>query len=215
VLAAVAATALAAAAAAVALTAAPAASAESRPKVEVTPAPGAALHGQIMEKGREIRRAYVERRRVRARLAERLVDLYRADPPGALELVLTSDSLSDAVEAYRLLERISGHDAGLAAAVKGSAERIARLRAERAALKEAWEDRLAAIAHCESRGQPDAISPGGRYRGKYQFDRQTWRAVGGRGDPAAAPEREQDRLASKLYRQRGPQPWPVCGPPAG
>ena len=130
-------------------------------------------------------------------------------------MVLTSDSLSDAVEAYRLLERISGHDAGLAAAVTAAAERIARLRAERAALKEAWRERLAAIAHCESRGRPGAISPGGRYRGKYQFDLKTWRATGGRGDPAAAPEREQDRLAAKLYRQRGPQPWPVCGPPAG
>ena len=204
-----------AAAAIVALAAAPAASAPGPAGVEVTPAPGAALHDQILDKGREIRQAQADRRRVRARLADRIVDLYRTDPPGALELVLTSESLSGAMETYRLLERISGHDAGLAAAVDGAAARVARLRAERVALKQAWRDRLAAIAHCESRGRPDAISPGGAYRGKYQFDMKTWRAVGGRGDPAAAPEAVQDRLAAKLYRQRGPQPWPVCGPSAG
>ncbi|MDX6556750.1 MAG: hypothetical protein QOD86_2945 [Miltoncostaeaceae bacterium] len=210
-----AAAAIAAAATAVALSAAPATSSPGRAGAEVAPAAGAALHRQIMEKGREIRQAYVERRRLREQLAERIVEVYRSGPPEPLELVLTSDSLSDAFENYRLLERISGLDAGLAAAVKGSAGRIRELKAQREALREAWRDRLAAIAHCESRGRPDAVSPGGQYRGKYQFDLTTWNAVGGRGDPAAAPEWEQDRLAAKLYRQRGPQPWPVCGPPAG
>lgn len=71
--------------------------------------------------------------------------------------------------------------------------------------------RLERIARCESGGNPRAISPGGRYRGKYQFSRATWRAVGGRGDPAAAPEAEQDRRAAILYRREGPSPWPVCG----
>ena len=44
----------------------------------------------------------------------------------------------------------------------------------------------------------------GRYRGKYQFTRETWAAVGGTGDPAAAPEAEQDRRAAMLYAQAGP-----------
>lgn len=70
---------------------------------------------------------------------------------------------------------------------------------------------LAAIAACESGGSPRAVSAGGHYRGKYQFDYRTWRTVGGRGDPAAAPEDEQDMRAAVLYRQRGAQPWPVCG----
>ena len=34
--------------------------------------------------------------------------------------------------------------------------------------------------------------PTGSYRGKYQFSRATWRALGGKGDPAKAPEAEQD-----------------------
>jgi peptidoglycan hydrolase-like protein with peptidoglycan-binding domain len=70
---------------------------------------------------------------------------------------------------------------------------------------------LERIAQCESGGNPSAVSPGGQYRGKYQFSRATWRALGGSGDPADAPEWLQDRLALKLYRQRGSAPWPNCG----
>jgi hypothetical protein len=70
---------------------------------------------------------------------------------------------------------------------------------------------LRRIAECESGGNPRAISPGGTYRGKYQFSRSTWRNLGGTGDPADAPEWLQDRLALKLYRQSGTSPWPNCG----
>ena len=70
---------------------------------------------------------------------------------------------------------------------------------------------LRRIAECESGGNPRAVSPGGQYRGKYQFSRATWRGLGGRGDPADAPEWLQDRLALKLYRQSGTAPWPNCG----
>ncbi|MDX8151404.1 transglycosylase family protein [Patulibacter brassicae] len=70
---------------------------------------------------------------------------------------------------------------------------------------------LERIAACESGGDPTAVSASGQYRGKYQFDRQTWRAHGGSGDPAAAPEAEQDRIAARLLAARGTQPWPVCG----
>ena len=70
---------------------------------------------------------------------------------------------------------------------------------------------LERIAQCESGGNPRAISKSGRYRGKYQFDRATWKRWGGTGDPAAAPESVQDRIALKLYRARGTDPWPNCG----
>jgi peptidoglycan hydrolase-like protein with peptidoglycan-binding domain len=70
---------------------------------------------------------------------------------------------------------------------------------------------LARIAQCESGGDPTAISSSGRYRGKYQFTRSTWRSLGGTGDPARASEADQDRLALALYQQRGTAPWPVCG----
>lgn len=70
---------------------------------------------------------------------------------------------------------------------------------------------LARIAACESGGDPTAVSADGRYRGKYQFTRATWRAMGGSGDPAAAPEAEQDRRAAALLAQQGTAPWPACG----
>ena len=70
---------------------------------------------------------------------------------------------------------------------------------------------LEAIAACESGGNPSAVGGGGAYRGKYQFDQQTWASVGGSGDPAAAPEAEQDKRAAMLYSRAGASPWPVCG----
>jgi hypothetical protein len=70
---------------------------------------------------------------------------------------------------------------------------------------------LEAIAACESGGNPSAIGGGGAYRGKYQFDYGTWASVGGSGDPAAAPEAEQDKRAAMLLARSGSNPWPVCG----
>lgn len=70
---------------------------------------------------------------------------------------------------------------------------------------------LQAIAQCESGGDPSAVGGGGQFRGKYQFTFDTWSAVGGEGDPANAPEAEQDRRAATLYAQSGPGQWPVCG----
>ena len=69
---------------------------------------------------------------------------------------------------------------------------------------------LKRIAQCESGGNPRAVSRDGRYRGKVQFDLATWRGLGGKGDPARAAESVQDRLALKLYRQRGTAPWANC-----
>jgi peptidoglycan hydrolase-like protein with peptidoglycan-binding domain len=69
---------------------------------------------------------------------------------------------------------------------------------------------LERIARCESGGDPTAVSPDGRYRGKYQFSRATWRALGGEGDPAKAPEREQDRMARLLLERQGTSAWPSC-----
>ncbi len=70
---------------------------------------------------------------------------------------------------------------------------------------------LESIAACESGGDPTAVSSDGTYRGKYQFDYGTWESMGGSGDPAAAPEAEQDYRAALLYATSGSSPWPVCG----
>ena len=79
-----------------------------------------------------------------------------------------------------------------------------------AALSEAVRGVLEQIAACESHGNPRAIGGGGAFRGKYQFTYGTWASVGGKGDPAAAPEAEQDRRAAILLRRTGGSAWPVC-----
>jgi hypothetical protein len=101
-------------------------------------------------------------------------------------------------------------------AVERRQERRERRRAERRERRRAraaaqTPPHLEAIAACESGGDPGAIDPSGTYRGKYQFYRQTWASVGGSGDPAAAPEAEQDKRAAMLYARAGASPWPVCG----
>jgi hypothetical protein len=84
-------------------------------------------------------------------------------------------------------------------------------RHRRSAKQTAVPPALQAIAACESHGNPRAIGGGGSFRGKYQFDTGTWASVGGKGDPAAAPEAEQDRRAAMLYARSGSSPWPICG----
>ena len=101
----------------------------------------------------------------------------------------TADQLGKAVEALR--ERVEkAEDASTVAGVPRAT--------------------LEGIASCESGGDPTAVSPDGRYRGKYQFTRATWRSLGGTGDPARATEAEQDRLAALLMERQGPSAWPVC-----
>lgn len=73
--------------------------------------------------------------------------------------------------------------------------------------EEKWEK----LRFCESTNNYSAVNPSGKYRGAYQFDLETWRTVGGTGDPAAAPPVEQDARARELYARRGHEPWPECG----
>lgn len=75
----------------------------------------------------------------------------------------------------------------------------------------AMRSHLRRIAWCESRNNEHAVSASGTYRGLLQFDYGTWASVGGHGDPAAAPRWEQWARGVRLYRSRGPAPWPVCG----
>ena len=114
--------------------------------------------------------------------------------------------------------RLSSADAyvervrGAAEVNRQLARRESRRRARvKAASAPAVSPALHAIASCESGGNPRAISSNGMYRGKYQFSTATWAGVGGKGDPAAASEAEQDKRAAMLYARSGPGQWPVCG----
>jgi Transglycosylase-like domain len=131
------------------------------------------------------------------------------DPPAHI-------GLADAVPAPLIEPGTSLRAEMRQAARRIRAERRARLRRER---REAFAslpggvsiETLESIASCESGGNPAAVSSDGSYRGKYQFDYGTWESVGGSGDPAAAPEAEQDYRAALLYSQSGSSPWPICG----
>ncbi|WP_405598711.1 ubiquitin-like domain-containing protein [Streptomyces sp. NBC_01410] len=67
------------------------------------------------------------------------------------------------------------------------------------------------LALCESGGRAGAVDPSGNYGGLYQFDTETWHALGGTGRPQDASAAEQTYRAKKLFVQRGASPWPHCG----
>ncbi|MCW2779255.1 MAG: Transglycosylase domain protein, partial [Frankiales bacterium] len=69
----------------------------------------------------------------------------------------------------------------------------------------------AALARCESGGDPRAVSGSGKFRGLYQFSMSTWRSVGGTGDPIDADRDAQTARAYALYQRDGRAPWPECG----
>ncbi len=67
----------------------------------------------------------------------------------------------------------------------------------------------AALARCESGGNPRAVNPAGYY-GLYQFSLSTWRSVGGSGNPIDASPAEQLLRAKILYKKAGAGQW-GCG----
>jgi uncharacterized protein YabE (DUF348 family) len=69
----------------------------------------------------------------------------------------------------------------------------------------------AALAQCESGGNPQAYNPAGPYYGLYQFSASTWHSVGGAGLPTDASSSEQTYRAQILYNRSGAGQWPVCG----
>jgi uncharacterized protein YabE (DUF348 family) len=69
----------------------------------------------------------------------------------------------------------------------------------------------AALANCESGGNPQAYNSAGPFYGLYQFMESTWHAVGGVGLPTDASSSEQTYRAQILYNRSGAGQWPVCG----
>jgi hypothetical protein len=132
----------------------------------------------------------------------------------ALAIALTT---SLALPAAALAATPYKHDALAATAAVDKSliahQRAAKSRAdhERANASVAIPGYLAAIAACESGGNPGAIGGGGLYRGMFQMTYASWASVGGAGDPAAAPVSEQVRRAAALYATAGPGQWPLCG----
>jgi uncharacterized protein YabE (DUF348 family) len=72
----------------------------------------------------------------------------------------------------------------------------------------------AALAQCESGGNPSAVNSAGGYYGLYQFSTSSWQSVGGTGLPSEASPGEQTQRAQQLYDAVGGNwrsQWPHCG----
>ncbi|HUR49528.1 MAG TPA: transglycosylase family protein [Acidimicrobiales bacterium] len=66
------------------------------------------------------------------------------------------------------------------------------------------------LSHCESSGNPRAVSRDGRYFGLFQFSLETWHFLGYAGNPADAAPSTQLEAARRLQRMRGWDQWPRC-----
>ena len=75
-------------------------------------------------------------------------------------------------------------------------------------------DVWAALAKCESGGNP-ATNTGNGYYGLYQFSASTWRAMGGSGLPSQASAAEQTQRAQALQARSGWGQWPACSKKLG
>lgn len=73
----------------------------------------------------------------------------------------------------------------------------------------------AALAQCESGGNPSIVSANGMYHGLYQFTVATWQSVGGSGLPSQASAAEQTNRAQILQARSGWGQWPGCAAQLG
>jgi uncharacterized protein YabE (DUF348 family) len=69
----------------------------------------------------------------------------------------------------------------------------------------------AAVANCESRGNPRSSNSANGYYGMFQFTVTAWKTAGGEGNPMDYPAAEQLMRAKRLYAIRGWRAWPTCG----
>ena len=72
-------------------------------------------------------------------------------------------------------------------------------------------DVWAALANCESHGNPAAVGGGGRYFGAFQFSLTTWHSLGYGGNPVDYPYATQLEAAQRLVARSGWGQFPVCG----
>ena len=71
-------------------------------------------------------------------------------------------------------------------------------------------DVWAALARCESGGNPAARSANGRYTGAFQFSDATWQSLGYEGRAADHAYAVQLEAAKRLQARSGWGQWPRC-----
>lgn len=71
------------------------------------------------------------------------------------------------------------------------------------------------LAYCESTMRQRAVSPDGKYFGYFQFSLQTWKSLGGPGNPIDYDYDTQLRFAKILQARAGWGQWPACSKKLG
>ena len=184
-----------------------------------------------------LERARAELRVGRGALADRLVELYKADAPDALTVVLEADGFADLLERTEFLERISNQDRQIVKKVRVLKERAQRSERLLAGL----EERKRIAAEAILRRRDDIASTRDRLasaQGELRSERNGRRVVLARvrherhsaQEDLAALEREQAKVrnalagagprafspdAGPVRRGSGQLIWPVNGPLTG
>jgi len=160
------------------------------------------------------------------RLSDRLVALYREEPPTLIEVILTSGGLSEAVDAHRALEAVSAEDSRVVTGIEESRARLTRVRAEleadrreaqanartaaaqRAQLEGLLADRRAVLDEARAR-LDDLIAREQRRQEAAAARRERAAAI------AAAGERAEERLRRQAEPAATPSPSPSPSPSPG
>ena len=170
-----------------------------------------------------LRSELVTARRV---LAARLVEIYKADSPDALTVILSSDGFGDLLERAEFLDRISDQDREITDRVRGLRDQAKDQAVQLADLEE--QEQLAAERILRERDQVAAVENqlmGARDQlasaraDKHGALTQVHEAACGLEGDLAALEREQARVQAALQGVGGPFKqgsgqlvWPVNGP---
>jgi peptidoglycan DL-endopeptidase CwlO len=166
-------------------------------------------------------------------LASRLVEIYKADAPDALTVVLEADGFADLLERAEFLDRISDQDREITDRVRGlrdkardQAVRLADLERRERALAEELLRQRNVIAQAEAQlvsSRDDLAAARADKRGALSQVRETRASLEG---DLRALEAEQARVqaalqsaqagpAGPIRRGSGALIWPVNGPIAG
>jgi hypothetical protein len=130
---------------------------------------------------------------------------------GEVEARHTSTAVDEARVALPLPRTVAmaPRDEGRLAAARRSAARTSRGAAADGG-RSAGDGVWAALARCESGGDPTARGGGGRYFGAFQFSLATWQSLGYAGNPIDHPYAVQLAAARRLQARSGWDQWPRC-----
>jgi murein DD-endopeptidase MepM/ murein hydrolase activator NlpD len=148
-----------------------------------------AIRGRMRTAARELRVTRVELRSNRAALGDRLVEIYVRGEPELIDLILGSGGVAELFGVMEVTEQIVQGDARLIADLRGRAARLAELRAQLAADREAVAAEAAGAAR--RRAQVLALVSARRSR-----------LAAAESELRAALAAEQRRLAALAARKR-------------